>query len=298
AAGVVVLLIGLFDMYAIAVWLAMLAPFVRRRTIVLVGLAATVVYQTLVALISGFQPLVLFIQVISVAIVVGGILVNLWLWHVAQEAHEGQEAKAGLAVSEARLRFAGDLNHLLGRSLTDIAERTAAAEDLLSRDPEAASREMARIRELTRDSLREVRTAVRDYRALDLDEALASVRAVLEAAEVRCAVSADTRDLAAETRTMLAGVLREGATNVLKHSAATRCAITIGDGVLEMTNDGVSQEAAGEGTGLRGLAQRVTAAGGGLTALTIPDGQFRLRVDYAVAKHEELATTRQAGEAR
>src|SRR6185436_7523305 len=103
----------------------------------------------------------------------------------AKDAHEGQEARAMLAVSEERLRFARDLNDLLGQSLADISAGAGAASQ----------------------TLREVRSTVQNYRALDLDEVLASVRAVLEAADVRCAVRADTASLTPETRTLLATVV-------------------------------------------------------------------------------------------
>ena len=56
----------------------------------------------------------------------GGMLANLWLWRVAKDAHEGQEARARLAVSEERLRFARDLNDLLGQSLADISAGAGA----------------------------------------------------------------------------------------------------------------------------------------------------------------------------
>ncbi|MFI6595244.1 sensor histidine kinase [Nonomuraea sp. NPDC050536] len=284
--GVIALLICPFNPFVASVWLAMLAPFVRRWIVVLLSVLFLAVYSPVLATVV--EVPVVIAMVVVTAIVVAGVPFNLWLWRLAKEAHEGQEARAGLAVSEARLRFAGDLNDLLGQSLTDISARTAAAEELLATDPEAAAREMLRIRELTRTSLREVRSAVQGYRALDLDEVLASVRAVLEAADVRTTVEADTGPLPAEARTLLAGVVREGATNVLKHSTAAHCTITIKDGVLEMSNDGVDGPAGVNGqaaAGLRGLAQRLTAAGGSLTAEPEPGGRYLLR-----------ALVRQAGE--
>ncbi|MFD0471901.1 sensor histidine kinase [Nonomuraea thailandensis] len=185
---------------------------------------------------------------------------------------------AKLAVSEERLRFARDLNDLLGRSLTDVAVRTEHAERTLAVDREAAAAEMFEVRDLSRRSLREVRTVVQNYRAIDLDEVLASVRAVLEAADVRCTVWADTGSLPPETRTLLATVVREGATNVLKHSKAERCTITIENGVLEMSNDGVSGPVGEHAPiGLAGLAQRVRAAGGTLEAEPVAGGRYLLR---------------------
>ncbi|NUP79424.1 MAG: sensor histidine kinase, partial [Nonomuraea sp.] len=70
----------------------------------------------------------------------------------------------------------------------------------------------------------------------------------------------------------------EGATNVLKHSKAERCTITIENGVLEMSNDGVHGPAGEHApNGLAGLAQRVGAAGGELRAEPTPEGGYVLR---------------------
>ncbi|MFI7447853.1 sensor histidine kinase [Nonomuraea sp. NPDC049714] len=280
-AGTMVLLLAVFPiLFVMPVWLAMATPFIRRRTLLLLALASVAFVTAYETLVNGFNLPVLLLQVVFTLIVVGGVLANLWLWRIAREAHEGEEAKALLAVSEERLRFARDLNDLLGQSLTDIAARTAGAEQALRADPEAAAREMFEVRDLARQTLREVRQTVQSYRALDLGEVLASVRAVLEAADVRCTVDAEAGELPAETRTLLATVVREGATNVLKHSKAEHCTITIKEGILEMSNDGVSGPAGEHApNGLGGLAQRVITAGGALSAAPTPEGAYVLRVE-------------------
>src|SRR5690606_207493 len=100
------------------------------------------------------------------------------------------------------------------------------------------------------------------------------------AADVRCTVDCDADGLSPETRTLLATVVREGATNVLKHSKAEHCSITIREGILEMTNDGVTGpvgELAPDVLG--GLAQRVRGAGGTHSAAATPAGGYVLRVE-------------------
>ncbi|KAB8192187.1 sensor histidine kinase [Nonomuraea phyllanthi] len=277
AVNVLLALLGL--MWAVPAWLGMLAPFVRRRTAVVVSVATVVAFNLYVWALQGTAVVaVLLVQSLLTAISVGGVLANLWLWRVAREAHEGQEARARLAVSEERLRFARDLNALLGQSLTDISARTEGASRTLAADPAAAAEEMFAVRDLARRSLREVRSVVQSYRAVDLDELLSSVRAVLEAADVRCSVRAETDSLSPETRTLLATVVREGATNVLKHSKAEHCTITIENGVLEMSNDGVSGPVSEHApNGLAGLAQRVRTAGGTLEAAPTREGRYLLR---------------------
>ncbi|UBU10744.1 sensor histidine kinase [Nonomuraea gerenzanensis] len=276
---IAVLLAAAGQVFALPTWLALLAPFVRVRTVIAVSVASILLFNLYASFAEGFTlPLLIVVQSVFTTICVGAVLANIKLWRLTVEAHEGEEAMAKLAVSEERLRFARDLNDLLGRSLSDVAARTERAERTLRADPEAAAAEMFEVRDLARNSLREVRTVVQNYRAMDLDEVLSSVRAVLEAADVRCTVRAETGSLPPETRTLLATVVREGATNVLKHSKAERCTITIENGVLEMANDGVSGPVGEHAPiGLAGLAQRVRAAGGTLEAEPVAGGRYLLR---------------------
>ncbi|MET8866461.1 histidine kinase [Nonomuraea sp. NPDC004580] len=273
------MLLGFGQIWAIPTWLALMTPFISRRMVLVlagVSLVLTAVWVSLVG--DMIVPLLSMVQLVFTVISVGAVWANLWLWRLTQEAYAGQEAMARLAVSEERLRFARDLNDLLGQSLTDVATMTEHAERTLREDEQAAAAEMFAVRDLARRSLREVRTVVQNYRAVDLDEVLASVRAVLEAADVRCTVRAETEALTPEARTLLATVVREGATNVLKHSRAERCTITIEDGVLEMSNDGVTGPVGEHApNGLAGLAQRLRAVGGTLEAAPGEGGRYLLR---------------------
>ncbi|REE99640.1 sensor histidine kinase [Thermomonospora umbrina] len=204
-----------------------------------------------------------------------------WLWDLLQEAHAAREAQSRLAVTEERLRFARDLHDLLGHNLSLIAVKSELAIRMTEADPARARAEMADVRQAARDALREVRAAVRGYRVVELDAELASVRAVLEAAGVRCTVPEPPADLPPEVGGVFAWVVREGTTNVLKHSDARRCEITLaryGDSmVLEMTNDGARPATGAPGTGLTGLSERLALHGGGLTAEHTGQGRFLLR---------------------
>ena len=96
-------------------------------------------------------------------------------------------------------------------------------------------------------------------------------------------VTADPDDLPADARVAAAWVVREGVTNVLRHSSATWCRIAItrvaGGTTVEVRvdNDGVAAAAAtGYGSGLAGLAERLRPTGGGI-ATQQGDGVFSLR---------------------
>jgi two-component system sensor histidine kinase DesK len=192
------------------------------------------------------------------------------MWDLHQEAYAARDALARLAVTEERLRFSRDLHDLLGHSLSLIAVKSELAMRTARADPDRAGAEMADVQRAAREALREVRAAVRGYRAVELDAELAGVRAVLEAAGVRCDIGDLPGGLPPEVRSVLAWVIREGATNVIKHSEARDCAITLtlygGSVVMEMRNDGVRGAAADAGSGLTGLTERVAVLGGEITA--------------------------------
>ncbi|MFB4315777.1 sensor histidine kinase [Actinomadura sp. 21ATH] len=268
-------------------WVSTVALWVRPvRNQAALCAAAAAVCAVIISFADGwparwYQPLAMF-----ALFMVGcgaALYVNLFyrrMWDLHMEADAAREAQARLAVTEERLRFSRDLHDLLGHSLSLIAVKSELAMRMAEDDPARAREEMADVRRAARDALREVRAAVRGYRAVELDAELAGVRAVLEAAGVRCEIG-DPPELAPDVRTVLAWVIREGATNVIKHSEAARCAITIapyGDSVvLEMSNDGARAARGAPGSGLAGLAERVEVLGGTLTASRQGRDGFLLR---------------------
>ncbi|MBN6055276.1 hypothetical protein JYK22_25290, partial [Nonomuraea sp. RK-328] len=262
-------------------WLSAAVLYLPVWAAVCTGAVVVVLTTTAVVLITrqSWQP-VLIIQAITAVTMAVAMWLWRWLWWTIRDAHDGKEAKASLAVAEERLRFARDLHDLLGHSLSVISLKSELAAKLATRAAAEgkAAREMADVRRLAVEALAEVQLAVDGYRTLDLDEELAGVRAALEAAGACCEIEAATAGLSPGARALLAWAVREGATNVLKHSAATRCSITIRDGALEMRNDGVRAPGhADAGTGLRGLAERMAAAGGTFTAGPESAGEFVLK---------------------
>ncbi|MFG1942360.1 sensor histidine kinase [Nonomuraea sp. NPDC048826] len=208
---------------------------------------------------------------------------RVWMWmlELTIRAHEGKEAHTRLALAEERLRFSRDLHDLVGHRLSAIAVKTGLAVRLADTDSDAAKAQMAEVNELTRKALRELRQAVRGYRELDLTAELNSVKEVLEAAGIDCRFHLPYRDLPGEVAAVFAYVVREAATNVLKHSTATYCDIlmrVIDDRAeLRVRNDGAGpRDGDDAGSGLPGLGERVAAVGGVLTAAPDGDGEFLL----------------------
>ncbi|CAL9504338.1 Sensor histidine kinase DesK [Nocardiopsis dassonvillei] len=224
--------------------------------------------------------------VVWALVLASGSMGTIWLWDITRQAVEGQHARARLAVTEERLRFSRDMHDLLGHSLSALAVKAELAGRLVDRAPERAEKELHEVHELAREALDQVRGAVNGYREPDLAEEVASVRGVLETTGARVEVGGlDGLEVSGEVSGLAAWVVREGGTNVLRHSDADRCRIDLslveGEGgralVVEMSNNGVRGGDGGKGNGLTGLSERVAAAGGVLTAARTRDDGFLLR---------------------
>ncbi|MET8086302.1 histidine kinase [Micromonospora sp. NPDC005197] len=194
---------------------------------------------------------------------------QVWFWDLLVDARQGQAAQARLAAAEERLRFARDVHDVLGHRLTVIALKAELAARLAPVDPQRAGREAAEVQRLAASALTEVRETVHGYRVVDLDEQLTAIVGVLRSCGVRCTVGPPPADLPQSAATELAAVLREAGTNVLRHSRADWCRIHIDreDDVARMTvvNDGADDRGPdAHSHGLRGLADRLAAAGGDL----------------------------------
>jgi len=148
-----------------------------------------------------------------------------------------------------------------------------------------ARQELESILEISRQALCDLRTVASSYRDLCFTEEVSSVESMLLATGVDVSVEVAMPELPPAVDTVFATVLREGVTNMLRHSKVEHCCITgrAADGAvrLELVNDGVgaqdeeAPDPAGS-SGLGSLAQRLAAIGGGLTAGPGADGTFRV----------------------
>jgi two-component system sensor histidine kinase DesK len=210
-----------------------------------------------------------------------------------REVHAARGELARMAVVEERLRMARDLHDLLGHTLSMITLKSELAARLVEHDPARAGAEMREVEQTARQTLREVRAAVAGYRQPNLQSELDGARQLLEAAGIEYTIEQAQDTLPAAVDTVLAWVVRESVTNVIRHSRATRCKVQInarsGRVFAEVTNDGVSGHEPESGswstsTGLTSLAERVAAHGGQLTAGVLPadDKCFHLCVELPI----------------
>ncbi|MET8764394.1 histidine kinase [Lentzea sp. NPDC004782] len=191
-----------------------------------------------------------------------------------------QEEIAALARTEERNRLARDLHDILGHSLTTITLKTGVARRLLeSASPDRALEEIREVEHLTRQALSDVRTTVSGYREVSLSAEVVGARAALRAAGVEADLPHAVDNVRPELQGVFGYVLREGITNVLRHAAATRCSVRLGDTWLEVRDNGRGAGVGEPGTGLRGLAERLAPHGGTVLAGPLDEGGYRLRAE-------------------
>jgi two-component system sensor histidine kinase DesK len=184
-----------------------------------------------------------------------------------RELHAARGEVARQAVTEERLRLARDLHDLLGHTLSLITLKSELAGRLLEKEPARAAQEIHEIEREARQALREVREAVAGYRQPTLHSELAGARHMLEAAGITCTIEQMAGALPPAVDTVLAWTVREGVTNVIRHSRARQCTIQVrsenGNACVEVINDGYREKErettrVQTGSGLSGLTERVT----------------------------------------
>jgi two-component system, NarL family, sensor histidine kinase DesK len=246
-------------------------------------LAAGVVFVTVDLLVRGASSSTMFAYLLSL-VAIGAMMIAFGSKARAnRELEAARHELARLAVTEERLRIARDLHDLLGHSLSVVALKAELADRLVASDPGRAHAELEDVQRVTRQALSDVRAAVQGYRQLALSEAVGSARAALAAAGIDCRVHTTESELPAEVESVLAWAVREGTTNVVRHSNARTCAISLrsdGDRVeLAIDDDGDAHgDRDGVGSGLNGLAERAARLEGTLEAGSRPEGGFRLRL--------------------
>ncbi|MFE7409188.1 sensor histidine kinase [Streptomyces laurentii] len=223
----------------------------------------------------------------------------LALDQTVNELRETREELARAAVEKERLRFSRDLHDLLGHTLSVIVVKSEAARRLAPRDLDAALAQITDIESVGRQALTEIREAVTGYREGSLTTELDRARDALSSAGIEPVVRQSGPPLEPQTEALLGWVVRESATNAVRHSGATRCEIEIGSGGgpervrLTVTDNGTGAgDGAGatgasaiggtSGSGLKGLHERLTAAGGTFTSGPLPQGGFRVTAELPV----------------
>ncbi|MEU7279835.1 histidine kinase [Streptomyces sp. NPDC045431] len=212
----------------------------------------------------------------------------------ARKAEQSREAEARRRVDEERLRIAQELHDVIGHSIAVINVQAGVAVHLVHKDPATTEKSLEMIRTTSATALEEIRTTLGLLRAAE-DEApprgpvpgLGEIPDLIERARaagltIEHVRRGDVRPLPTVVGTTVYRLVQETLTNALKHSG-------VGTGVLvsmdfldhelrvsvEDDGRGTGGSGGGSGLGLRGMRERVEAAGGGLRVDRLSPG-FRV----------------------
>ncbi|MFZ0664409.1 MAG: sensor histidine kinase [Acidimicrobiales bacterium] len=216
---------------------------------------------------------------VAIPIVALGVFGSRQMMRGNQALADARAEIARLAAENERSRIARDLHDLLGHSLTAITVKAGLACRLGETDPDGSRREMSEVEALARRSLADVRAAVANYREVTLTGELATGRELLRAAGIVADMPNAVEVTDPQRQELFGWALREGLTNVIRHSHASSCAVRVASSYVEITDDGVGLNGAtSSGNGLSGLKERVAAVGGTVDAGPMQPRGWRLKV--------------------
>jgi two-component system sensor histidine kinase DesK len=194
------------------------------------------------------------------------------------ELHMVRAENERLVVEQERNRFARDLHDILGHSLTVITVKTELARRLVDIDLDRAREELVALEELARESLADVRRAVQGYREITLPGEIARARVALTAAGIDHELPNSADDVPPRLRELFAWTIREGVTNVIRHSQAGSCTVVLAPDRVSVVDDGRGSEVPTHGNGLSGLVERAEAIGAGLVTRNVEPRGHALEV--------------------
>lgn len=217
-----------------------------------VGIILAACYSVLLA-VEGSEGS--FIPLVSLGFIV------FFRWMVFR-SEERENLDRRLTLAQEQERIARDVHDVLGHSLTIINLKAELAQKLLEQNPSAAQAEMEQISSLSRTALAEVRATVTRLRQPDFAGELAAAQNSLTTAGISFEVPPPSLAQGLGTNaTLFSWVLREAITNVIRHSNATFCSITLSPEKLTIIDNGRGSIASA-GNGITGMRERVEASGG------------------------------------
>jgi signal transduction histidine kinase len=224
----------------------------------------------------------------------------------AAEAARRRDETARRQASEERLRMAQELHDVLAHNISLISVQAGVALHLMDERPEQARTALTAIKQASRETLNELRTALGVLRQgeapaprqpapglADLDEVVS--RAALAGLDVSITVDGSPRPVPTGVDLAAFRIVQEALTNVVRHAGPARATVRVEYGnrelVVQVDDDGqglpgasagVGADPSGTGSGIAGMRERVSALGGGLEAGPRAGGGFRVRAHIPV----------------
>jgi two-component system sensor histidine kinase DesK len=266
------------------IYVAAFAPLATGGSI---ALTATIV-AGVVALIIGEWSLLAPFSWMPYIVSGQSILIGAAITGVVRQ----QKGLRQILKTAERERIARDLHDILGHTLSIVILKSELASRLMAHDPQRAKAEIEEVEKISRNALAEVREAISGYRSGDLRSELDKAKSTLETAGVIVEEEYDAAGLPVSHERVLALVLREAVTNIVRHAQAKRCTIRLERDQdvyrLEVKDDGRGSVRE-EGMGMRGIRERVEAIGGHATWASDSGTALTITVPSVASTAGELA---------
>ncbi|WP_110066604.1 sensor histidine kinase [Cytobacillus oceanisediminis] len=194
-----------------------------------------------------------------------------------EQLEDANKRIADLVKQEERQRIARDLHDTLGQKLSLIGLKSDLARKLISKDPEQAKEELIDVQQTARTALNEVRKMVSQMRGIRLKDEIILVKQILKAAAIDFIGEEDIKlnNVSLFLENILSLCMKEAVTNVVKHSKATECRISIeqtwNEVRITVQDNGIGMDPAediGKGSGLLGLGERLDFVNGSIDIIS------------------------------
>jgi two-component system sensor histidine kinase DesK len=264
--------------------LVFLFGYIEQVRNLVIGIVGLIIAYLAVALVVNGDPLafgnpyqVVFLLVEAVIPI--AVFMHERTKNLHHQLDHANEQIVTLVKEQERDRLARDLHDTLGHTLTMIVLKSELALRLIDQDRDKVRREIGEIEHITRSALRQTREIVSSNRHHSLLEELKETKHFLEVKGISVTIRAPERwpQLQASDETMLSLALREGITNVARHSAAEHCRIDARVEypklVLEVKDDGIGiGKGVSRGSGMHTMRERMQLVGGTVDVSTKESG--------------------------
>lgn len=209
----------------------------------------------------------------------------------AERLEREQQAEAARAVAEEQARIARDLHDVIAHNVSVMVVHAAAGRTAFNERPQRALEALETIESTGRSALGELRRLLGAVRDGDPDyepqPELSRLPALIDQVrgsglEVVLHVEGTPTPLPAALDLSAYRVVQEALTNTLKHARASHVDVHLHYRVdqleIEVRDNGTGDgNAAGGGSGLIGMRERVAAVGGTLSTGATPGGGYQVR---------------------
>lgn len=253
---------------------------------VLIACTVWIVYENGTSELLFFAPF-LVVMILSPY----GVRSMMERMELEEQLDEANEQIKALIKQEERVRIARDLHDTLGHTLSLITLQSQLIQRVAT-NPDKVIKEAEEIEKTSRSAMKQVRELVSNMRISSIEEEIAHMEQILSAANVQFQYNPlqNRPRLSALQQNIIGLCLREASTNIVKHSQATECIVTIehcdSTCQVNITDNGVGLSDKEWGNGLTGMVERLALIEGELAVEAGKGTSLRIKIPIVVKVNE------------